>query len=150
MCGESRKVAPFRLSVKLQPLNGSFPNISTGIKILTGFGWKEVIMRLEGKKAVVTGASEGIGRSVAERLLQEGALVLLTGRDAEKLRATVKQMHQSLGLPENRALTFPADACDVVQAEAAVRKALKEFDQVDILVNCVGSLVRKSVAESTV
>lgn len=44
-------------------------------------------MRLKDKKTIVTGASEGIGYAIAERLLREGAYVLLTGRDAAKLEA---------------------------------------------------------------
>ena len=107
-------------------------------------------MRLESKKAIVTGASEGIGKAIAERLLLEGAYVLLTGRDVQKLGTAVKQMHESWPDARNRALAFAADACDVAQAEATVTKALEEFGQVDILVNNVGRLVRKSIAESTV
>src|SRR2546422_95271 len=107
-------------------------------------------MRLEGKKAIVTGGSEGIGRAIAERLLREGAFVLLTGRDAEKLRAAVVQMHHLLPETRTRTITFPADACDVAQAEATVKKALEQFGHVDILVNNVGGLVLKSIAESTV
>jgi NADP-dependent 3-hydroxy acid dehydrogenase YdfG len=107
-------------------------------------------MGLEGKKAIVTGASEGIGKAIAESFLKAGGSVLLTGRDAKKLKVAMEQIHHSMPVTRSRTCAFPSDACDVIQAEATVEKALQEFGQVDILVNNVGCLMQKSIAESTV
>lgn len=107
-------------------------------------------MDLADKKAIVTGASEGIGRAVAERLLKEGAYVLITGRNLANLGAAVGQMCEAIQNCEGRIATFCGDSCNPAVAEAAVKKAVQEFGGLDILVNSVGGFVRKSISESTV
>lgn len=85
---------------------------------------------LQGKTAFVTGASRGIGRSVAVSLAQAGANVALVGRDAAALDQTLKAV-TGLG---KRALALQADVTNAASVEAAVASACKEFGKIDILV----------------
>jgi len=107
-------------------------------------------MSLAGKKAIVTGAREGIGRAIVESLLRKGASVLFTGRDNEKLQAAVRELQQTLPNVVDRAWPFVADACDPSQAGATVRKARELFGSVEILVNNVGGPHRKLISECAV
>ena len=85
---------------------------------------------LTGKCAFVTGASRGIGRSVAVSLAQAGADVALLGRDNAALGQTLKAV-TSLG---RRALALQADVTSAASMETAVASACKEFGKIDILV----------------
>ncbi len=90
--------------------------------------------KLDGKVAVITGASSGIGEATAEALAAEGAAVVVAARREERLEDVV-------GRIEDNASTALAVACDVTdeeQAHALIRKAKEEFGRVDILVNNAG------------
>lgn len=100
---------------------------------------------LRGKVAVVTGASRGIGKAIANSLLQEGCAVAICSRNASTLDATVAELSRG----ENRVLGVPTDVTD----EAAVRKfvddALGAFGRIDILVNNAGTHLRGTVESTT-
>jgi len=85
---------------------------------------------LTGKCAFVTGASRGIGRSVAVSLARAGADVALVGRDTAALDETLQAV-SGLG---RRALALQADVTNAASVEAAVVAACKEFGKIDILV----------------
>jgi NAD(P)-dependent dehydrogenase (short-subunit alcohol dehydrogenase family) len=85
---------------------------------------------LTGKYAFVTGASRGIGRSVAVSLARAGADVALVGRDAAALDQTLRAV-TGLG---RRALALQADVTSAASVEAAVVAACKEFGRIDILI----------------
>ena len=85
---------------------------------------------LTGKCAFVTGASRGIGRSVAVSLARAGADVALVGRDTAALDETLQAV-TALG---RRSLALQADVTDAASVEAAVASACKEFGRMDILV----------------
>ena len=89
--------------------------------------------RLQGKVAVVTGASSGIGRAVTERFLAEGAQVLAVGRSVDKLETLAKELDAGPALA-----TYAADLSDDDQAGAAIRAATEQFGGLDILVNNAG------------
>jgi meso-butanediol dehydrogenase/(S,S)-butanediol dehydrogenase/diacetyl reductase len=91
------------------------------------------VRRLEGKVAVVTGASSGIGRAVAELFLEEGARIVAVGRDTARLAALSKELDAGPAL-----LTHAADLAHDDQAQGVVRAAQQEFGGLDILVNNAG------------
>ncbi|WP_291793318.1 SDR family oxidoreductase [Brevibacterium sp.] len=89
--------------------------------------------RFTGKVAIVTGASRGIGLGIAQRLVDEGARVVITARGEEALAAAVEQ----LGGPE-KALAVAGKADDPAHQDETIAKALDTFGSVDVLVNNTG------------
>jgi NAD(P)-dependent dehydrogenase (short-subunit alcohol dehydrogenase family) len=89
--------------------------------------------RFEGKVAVVTGASRGIGLGIAERLVADGARVCITARRQEALDETVS----ALGGPDH-AIAVAGRADDIRHQAAAIKATIKAFGSVDLLVNNAG------------
>jgi NADP-dependent 3-hydroxy acid dehydrogenase YdfG len=89
---------------------------------------------LEGKAALVTGASSGIGRSTACALAAAGARVALVARREDRLRKVADEIEAAGG----EALVLPATVTDEHQAERAVTDAAAHFGRLDILVNAAG------------
>lgn len=92
------------------------------------------LFSLEGKVAIVTGASSGLGVAFAQALAEAGADVVLGARRTDKL-ADTKRLVEDAG---RRALTVPTDVADPEQCQALVDAAMGEFGRVDILVNNAG------------
>ena len=90
--------------------------------------------RLDGRLALVTGSSAGIGLAIARGLAQAGAVVVLNGRDADRLERTRAALSGE-GLAVH-ARSF--DVCDALAVEAAVASIESEIAPVDILVNNAG------------
>jgi 3-oxoacyl-[acyl-carrier protein] reductase len=92
---------------------------------------------LRGRAAIVTGASRGIGRGVAEALVREGAQVLLCGRDTAALEAVAKEIGHD-------AVPMTVDILVPSAAEAIVAECHRTFGRVDVLINNAGiATVRK-------
>ncbi|MCB1671619.1 MAG: SDR family oxidoreductase [Gammaproteobacteria bacterium] len=91
---------------------------------------------LEGKTAIVTGASKGIGFAIAELFAEEGANVVLTARHQAALDEAVEKINAA---GAGRALGIVADSADPDAPAAVFGKAIESFGQVDILVNNAGS-----------
>lgn len=89
-------------------------------------------MRLEGKTALVTGSSRGIGRAIALRLAEEGANVAVNYRSREKEAAEVVSLIEAMG---RKALAIQADIAVYEKVEAMVREAGEKLGPIDILVN---------------
>jgi 3-oxoacyl-[acyl-carrier protein] reductase len=89
---------------------------------------------LEGKVALVTGASRGIGRAIARALAAEGATVVLGARDEGKLTDAVAE----IGATGGKALALPLDVADRASVEAAFDSILKGQGRIDHLVNNAG------------
>lgn len=92
------------------------------------------LFSLAGKKALVTGASRGIGQVIAVAFAQAGADLALAARGAEGLAATARQV-RDLG---REAVPIPADLTSQEAASAAVAQAIEELGQLDVVVNNAG------------
>ncbi|HYB62031.1 MAG TPA: 3-oxoacyl-[acyl-carrier-protein] reductase [Methylomirabilota bacterium] len=86
---------------------------------------------LRGKTALVTGASQGIGRAIALALAQSGARVAVAARNAEKLKSVAGEIAAAGG----EALAIPMNVAEAEQVKAGFREALDKFGRLDILVN---------------
>jgi 3-oxoacyl-[acyl-carrier protein] reductase len=93
-------------------------------------------VRLKDKVAVVTGASRGIGRAIAERLASEGARVVVNHRaSAEQAEEVVRAIREQGG----DAVAMQADVSDFQQAQELMQAVTKEFGRIDVLVNNAGT-----------
>ncbi|MGF7234348.1 MAG: SDR family NAD(P)-dependent oxidoreductase [Frankia sp.] len=92
------------------------------------------LFRLDGKVAVVTGASSGLGAGFACALAQAGADVVLAARRADRLQDVAKDVRET----GRRALTVATDISDPDQCTALTQAAITEFGHVDVLVNNAG------------
>jgi NAD(P)-dependent dehydrogenase (short-subunit alcohol dehydrogenase family) len=107
--------------------------------------------RFSGSVAVVTGGSRGIGRAVAERLLQGGADVLITGRAAGALAEAASELAEALDAAgAGRLEILAADVRRPADAERLVATATDRFGGVDILINNAGVGRFEAVAEQSV
>jgi NAD(P)-dependent dehydrogenase (short-subunit alcohol dehydrogenase family) len=93
-------------------------------------------LQLSGKVALVTGASKGIGRAVAEQLAAEGADVVITARTEQPLEDTAREI---AAMTEREILPLAGDMSKSDDVERCVNATLKKFGRIDILVTCAGS-----------
>ncbi len=101
---------------------------------------------LEGKIALVTGGSRGIGAAIAKRLAADGANVAITyTKGADAAAALVKDIERAGG----KAIAIQADAADADAGTAAVEKTVALFGGLDVLVNNAGTAIPKSFEETT-
>jgi NADP-dependent 3-hydroxy acid dehydrogenase YdfG len=100
-----------------------------------------MVGKLDGKVALVTGASSGIGEATALALAAEGAHVALVARRAERLQTLSKQILDNGGL----AMPIIADVADEAQAHDMLLKANAQWGRVDILVNNAGVMQLGSI-----
>jgi 3-oxoacyl-[acyl-carrier protein] reductase len=91
-------------------------------------------MSLSGRVALVTGASQGIGRTCATKLAAQGATVAVAARSQEKLDELVKEITAAGG----KAAAFALDVSDEEQVKNVVKSAIAQFGKIDILVNNAG------------
>ncbi len=91
-------------------------------------------MKLKGKSIVVTGASSGMGRSIVELFVKEGANVVAVARRKERLDELQKTLKSAAGI----VIPFVGDVSKKEDNEAMIDLAIKEFGQFDILVNNAG------------
>jgi NAD(P)-dependent dehydrogenase (short-subunit alcohol dehydrogenase family) len=99
---------------------------------------------LDGKVALITGGSKGIGRAIALSLAEAGADVAVAARGAEALDKTAREIEER----GPRALAIPADVSDPEQVQAMVDRTTSELGGIDILVNNAGAAPFLSTVES--
>jgi NAD(P)-dependent dehydrogenase (short-subunit alcohol dehydrogenase family) len=94
-------------------------------------------MRLDGKVALITGATSGIGRATAVMFAEEGAAVAVVGRDTDRGREVEEQIHSAGG----RAVFVPADVRRADDCERSVVETVDAFGRLDVLFNNAGVYV---------
>lgn len=99
-------------------------------------------MKLQGKVAIVTGASRGVGRNMALELAKEGCDIVVAARTEEvkdpRLPGTIFSTAEEIRALGRRALPIRTDVTDEESIEGMVKQALGEFGKIDILINNAG------------
>lgn len=98
--------------------------------------------KLDGRTALITGASKGLGKAMAIALAREGARVALVSRDTALLDAVAREIGAN-------AEVFPADVTNEEQVRRVEQEVVAQFGKVNILINNAGINVRKQVTEFT-
>ena len=101
--------------------------------------------KVHGKVVLITGASSGIGLTVAHKLADAGAHVILVARTEDALIDAKNQIEAKGG----QASVFPCDLNDLEQIDAVSQDILASVDHIDILINNAGRSIRRAVHEST-
>ena len=99
--------------------------------------------RLDGRVAIVAGASSGFGAAIARLFAQAGARLALAARREQRLR----EVAGSLAAPAERVLIVQADVTDEAQVRRMVALTLDSFGRIDVLINCAGMIARVPVPE---
>jgi len=102
--------------------------------------------QLEGKIALITGGSRGIGAAIAKRLAADGAKVAITyTKGADAAASVINEIERAGG----KAIGIQADAADANAVKAAVEKTFATFGRLDVLVNNAGTAIPKPFEEAT-
>ena len=107
---------------------------------------KDVIMKLKNKVAIITGATSGMGRATAFLFAQEGAKVVVVGRNKERAMAVVDKIREEGG----EAVYILGDASDLDFAYEIIDKTVEAYGTIDILVNNAGMLSMASLQEVSI
>ncbi|MEN9949855.1 MAG: hypothetical protein RLY85_607 [Bacteroidota bacterium] len=102
---------------------------------------------LSGKIALVTGSAGGIGKAIAKKFLEEGACVMLSDLDADRLEASVAELKKSFGKDVVSGAVL--NVTDRSTIDKAYNQSALEFGGVDILVNSAGLSISKPIEEHT-
>jgi uncharacterized protein len=108
------------------------------------FSIYNALMKLQGKVAVITGASMGIGEAIARLFLQEGANLVLCSRDLSRTREAAAR----IGGTADNTLCLSCDVGKRDQVDTVMQSALRQFGRIDILVNNAGFGLNDSVEQT--
>src|SRR5450755_1599721 len=101
--------------------------------------------KLNGRTAVITGASKGLGKAMALALAAEGAKIALVSRDSDLLNGVVTEIAAAGG----EAHAYPTDVTNEEQVRRVEQEIVAQFGKVNILINNAGINIRKNVTEFT-
>src|SRR5215831_3116720 len=120
----------FRTCAKPRP-ESSPPRISPRHCRGTRSSWPDRMGQLDGRIAIVTGTSRGVGVGISRRLLEEGAVVIGCSR------GPLSALPAAAGLDDDgkRSAQWVCDQSDAAQIDALVRRAVERFGRIDVLVN---------------
>ncbi len=102
---------------------------------------------LTGRIALITGSAGGIGKAIAKKMVQEGAVVVLNDNDADRLQSAIQEFRQQFGRDY-----FESELLDVTDSntiQKTFQKAVIAFGGVDIIVNCAGLSISKPLEDHT-
>jgi short-subunit dehydrogenase len=99
----------------------------------------------QGKVAVVTGGSSGLGRAIARTFIAQSAKVVICARSVEKLEATARELDSS----GDNILAVPADVTKQIDVERLIARTIERFGRLDVLVNNAGRSDRGTAIETT-
>jgi NAD(P)-dependent dehydrogenase (short-subunit alcohol dehydrogenase family) len=100
--------------------------------------------RLDGRVALITGGTKGLGRAIADALAEAGADVSISARNAEASAQVAREISAATG---RRSLGIPADVAVAAQVDAMVARTLDTLGRIDILVNNAGINIRGPIEE---
>ena len=103
-------------------------------------------MMLKGKVALVTGGTSGIGYAIAERFLEEGAKVVISGRTKKKCESMMKRLEKA---GKGRIVYAFGDVSKAADAKRLVDETVKKYGRIDVLVNSAGIYLEKRAEDTT-
>lgn len=100
--------------------------------------------RMDGRVAVITGGSRGLGKVMAEALAEAGAEVAVASRSLEAVQAVATEIEDAYG---QRCAGYACDVTDPAQTKALVAGVLEDFGQIDVLINNAGINIRGNIED---
>ena len=129
----------------LRRSNAISPCLNAARRVLPQPAFKTMDLELNGKVAVITGSSRGIGKYIAMRLAEEGCRVALCARGGDELEQARRKIEES----GRSVLTLTSDLTETGEPERLIAETIGTFGRLDILINNVGGNRRKAFEETT-
>jgi len=104
------------------------------------------LFRMDGRVAIITGGSRGLGKAMAEALAEAGATVVVTSRTLKDVETVAVELEATYG---QVAKGYPCDVTDAEQIKALVARVIDEFGKIDVLINNAGINIRGPIEDLT-
>src|SRR5829696_8857568 len=102
------------------------------------------MFKLDGRVALITGGSKGLGKAIGEAFAEAGAGLCIVSRNSDEGKATAQELASRFG---QKAIALSCDVADSGQVEVMTREAVEQFGRIDILVNSAGINIRAPVEQ---